>query len=119
MGFIFLYLLTFTAISYSQNKDTLYITADSLASTEYYLGRWDKADWYYKSGDDPSWALPEYNHSDWDTVNSFLQIGKFDQSEWKGVAWLRIVFEIDSSLKGKTVGLKNAPRRSFGNLFKW
>jgi hypothetical protein len=35
-----------------------------------------------------------------------LGIGKFDQSEWKGVAWLRIVFEIDSSLKGKAVGFK-------------
>ena len=103
---LILYILVFTSISYSQNKDTLFLTADTLASTEYYLGRWDKADWYYKSGDDPSWALPEYNHSDWDTVTSFLQIGKFDQSEWKGVAWLRIVFEIDSSLKGKTVGLK-------------
>ena len=103
---LILHLIVFTTISYSQNKDTLFITADSLASTEYYLGRWDKADWYYKSGDDPSWALPEYNHSDWDTVNSFLQIGKFDQSEWRGVAWLRIVFEIDSSLKGKTVGLR-------------
>jgi serine phosphatase RsbU (regulator of sigma subunit) len=106
MGFIFLYLLTFTAISYAQNKDTLFITADSLASTEYYLGRWDKADWYYKSGDDLSWSLPEYNHSDWDTVISWLEITKFDRSEWKGVAWLRIVFEIDSSLKGKAVGFK-------------
>ena len=75
-----LHLIVFTSISYSQNKDTLFITADSLSSTEFYLGRWDKADWYYKSGDDPSWALPEYNHSDWDTVNSFLQIGKFDQN---------------------------------------
>ena len=103
---LILYILVFISISYSQNKDTLFITADSLANTEYYLGRWDKADWYYKSGDNSSWALPEYNHSDWDTVNSFLQIGKFDQSEWKGVAWLRIVFKIDSSLKGKTVGLR-------------
>lgn len=103
---LILYILVFISISYSQNKDTLFITADSLASTEFYLGRWDKADWYYKSGDDPSWALPEYNHSDWDTVISFLQIGKFDQSEWEGVGWLRIVFEIDSSLKGKTVGLR-------------
>ncbi len=103
---LILYILIFISSSYSQNKDTLFITADSLASTEFYLGRWDKADWYYKSGDDPSWALPEYNHSDWDTVISFLQIGKFDQSEWEGVGWLRIVFEIDSSLKGKTVGLR-------------
>ncbi len=102
---LFLYILVFTSMSYSQNKDTLFITADSLVRIEYYLGRWDKADWFYKSGDDPSWVLPEYDHSDWDTVNSWLQIGKFDQSEWKGVAWLRIVFRIDSSLKGKTVGL--------------
>ena len=103
---LILHLIVFTSISYSQNKDTLFITADSLSSTEFYLGRWDKADWYYKSGDDPSWALPEFNHSDWDTVNSFLQIGKFDQGEWRGVGWLRIVFEIDSSLEGKTVGLR-------------
>jgi serine phosphatase RsbU (regulator of sigma subunit) len=106
IGFIFLYLLTFTAIGYSQNKDRLFITADSLASTEFFLGRWDKADWYYKSGDNPSWALAEYNHSNWDTVASWLEIGKFDQSKWKGVAWLRIVFKIDSSLKGKAVGFK-------------
>jgi serine phosphatase RsbU (regulator of sigma subunit) len=103
---LILYLLVLTLNSYSQNKDTHFITADSLVSTEFFLGRWDKADWHYKAGDDLSWALPEYNHSDWDTVTSWLEIGKFDQSKWKGVAWLRFVFEIDSSLKGKAVGFK-------------
>ena len=83
IGSIFLYLLSFTAIGYAQNKDTLFITADSLASTEFFLGRWDKADWYYKVGDDPSWALPEYNHSDWDTVISWWKLGNLIKANGK------------------------------------
>jgi serine phosphatase RsbU (regulator of sigma subunit) len=61
-------------------------------------------DWKYKSGDNPNWAAIDFDDSDWENVNSLNYPN--NSLNWKGVGWFRKTFKIDSTLFGKTIGIR-------------
>jgi serine phosphatase RsbU (regulator of sigma subunit) len=80
---------------YSQNIDTVFINADSIKDKSISL---DDV-WRYHPGDDSLWALPEFDDSDWDTLNTRMTIENLAENVWQGIGWFRKVIEIDSSLR--------------------
>lgn len=60
--------------------------------------------WKFHSGDGANWAADNFNDTDWLTVNSL----KFPDTSkaWIGIGWFRKSFKIDSSLFGKTIGMR-------------
>jgi serine phosphatase RsbU (regulator of sigma subunit) len=59
--------------------------------------------WRFRAGDDPSWAGPAFDDSDWRHVDSGS--GPFG-SDWQGVGWLRRRLRVETSLQGTVVGLR-------------
>lgn len=63
--------------------------------------------WKFHPGDDPSWALPETNDADWETLapefmNNFVP----PKSGWDSINWFRLHFDVDESLANQPLGLK-------------
>jgi serine phosphatase RsbU (regulator of sigma subunit) len=56
--------------------------------------------WRFRSGDDPGWADPEYDHEQWESVNPLLRSEDFPAAGWNGVGWFRLPVTVDSSLWG-------------------
>lgn len=57
--------------------------------------------WLYHPGDNSVWASTEYNDSQWDTINSRLDLSKIDPVYFPDVGWFRLHFEIDSTLQNR------------------
>ncbi len=97
-------------ISYfAQSKDTLFISAESLKTGNFYIatpswGQQAEILWRFSPGDDSLWADPFYDDSKWELVNPWLDVLKPETNKWKGIGWFRKVVRIDSSLRGKTIG---------------
>ena len=53
--------------------------------------------WKYKNGDDPAWAKPYYDDSNWDTIG--IRLNLFDTTEisFTGQGWFRYELELDSN----------------------
>ena len=95
-------LILFFSSLYSQSRDTLYIFADSLAENSI-----DVVDpWRFKSGDSIEWASPDYDHSNWMTINSRLSYEEKDDTLWKGIGWFRKILVIDSSLHHESIAFR-------------
>lgn len=58
-----------------------------------------KFEWKFKTGDDPVWATPGYDDSDWATIESGVDWEKQGYSDYDGYAWYRQKVVIPSSLK--------------------
>ncbi len=86
----------------AQIQDTVFIHADSLDKKNVSLNNI----WKYHLGDDSTWALPSFDHSNWDTINVGLDLSEVEDSLWTGIGWFRKYIEIDSALINKTVGLR-------------
>jgi serine phosphatase RsbU (regulator of sigma subunit) len=100
--FIFLYALLISAQCLNaQAADTVFINLDSLKTRAVNLD----GVWKYHSGDDIAWSDPNYNDSDWDTLNPALNWGEYNTASWKGIGWFRRVLVIDSALYFKSVSL--------------
>lgn len=54
--------------------------------------------WLFHIGDDSTWANPDYNDSDWITVDSRLKRQDYKELDYNGLAWLRLHLQLDSSL---------------------
>lgn len=54
--------------------------------------------WKYKSGDDTTWAAPDYDDSDWLTISS---PSKISDSLFHGIGWLRLTLKVDSTYSKK------------------
>ncbi len=61
--------------------------------------------WKYKIGDDSSWASPDYDDSDWQSINPRLDKKDFEKLNWTGNIWFRNEIEVDSSIWDMTFGL--------------
>jgi serine phosphatase RsbU (regulator of sigma subunit) len=61
--------------------------------------------WKYKIGDDTSWASPNYNDSDWESINPRLNKEDFEKLDWTGNIWFRNEIQVDSSLWNIVFGL--------------
>ena len=61
--------------------------------------------WRYHSGDDPRWALPEWDDTSWELVPSKLKRRDLPADGWGNIGWLRLHIRADSTLWGKPLGL--------------
>lgn len=61
--------------------------------------------WNYQIGDDSSWADPNYDDTDWKSINPKLNKNDFEKLEWTGNIWFRNEIQVDSSLWNIVFGL--------------
>jgi serine phosphatase RsbU (regulator of sigma subunit) len=61
--------------------------------------------WKYKIGDDTTWTDPDYDDSDWKSINPQLTKEDFEKLDWTGNIWFRNEINIDSSLWNIVFGL--------------
>ena len=54
--------------------------------------------WKYQIGDDSSWANPDYDDSEWKSINPELNKENFKKLDWTGNIWFRNEIRVDSSL---------------------
>jgi signal transduction histidine kinase len=54
--------------------------------------------WKFHPGDDPHWANPGFDDSQWQPADPGTDITKFDQLKNAGVGWLRLHIRADSAL---------------------
>src|ERR1700744_2185688 len=54
--------------------------------------------WKFHPGDDPHWANPDFDDSQWQLANPGTDITKFDQLKKAGVGWLRLHIKADCAL---------------------
>jgi len=54
--------------------------------------------WKYQIGDDSSWADPDYDDSEWKSINPELNKEDFKKLDWTGNIWFRNEIQVDSSL---------------------
>lgn len=59
--------------------------------------------WRFSPGDDPAWAGPSFDDSEWATVKVPQLNGQvyFDRED--GVAWFRVAFTVPSALRGRAL----------------
>ena len=50
--------------------------------------------WKYSAGDSLKWAQPEFDDSNWDTLNPRLKWEQYDTTKWKGIGWFRKILII-------------------------
>ncbi|MFQ5606166.1 MAG: ATP-binding protein, partial [bacterium] len=65
--------------------------------------------WKYHSGDNPAWALPDFDDSGWETTNTLLRRKELPASGWPGIGWFRLHLAVDSTLANVPVGLRVSP----------
>jgi serine phosphatase RsbU (regulator of sigma subunit) len=61
--------------------------------------------WKYQSGDNPQWADPDFDDSEWEIVHPLLRKDRMPESGWDNIGWFRIKIVVDSSLHGVPLGL--------------
>lgn len=61
--------------------------------------------WKYRIGDDSVWADPNFDDSEWETINPMLPKKEFEKLNWTGNIWFRNNIIVDSSLWNKPLGL--------------
>jgi serine phosphatase RsbU (regulator of sigma subunit) len=73
-----------------------FLTAESIKK---YI--WLRESWRYHPGDNPQWADPEYDDSDWEITNTVLRPKSVPTSGWNGIGWYRLHITVDSLLLNK------------------
>jgi signal transduction histidine kinase len=79
----------------SQNSAVPFLHLDSLPAGGTLL---DKG-WKFHEGDYPGWAKPDYNDSNWQTVDLNNYSSYFPEFKKKGIGWFHLKFYMDSSLR--------------------
>jgi signal transduction histidine kinase len=62
--------------------------------------------WKFQAGDYPSYALPDYDDSMWKPINPRLDIYDLPQMRNTSIGWIRIRFQVDSSLLNKPLAFQ-------------
>lgn len=63
--------------------------------------------WRFRAGDDPSWAQPRVDDSDWEAVEPGLfRRGEPLPDGWRGIGWLRARLRVTPDLVGVPVALR-------------
>jgi len=91
---LFLSALLIVDYSYASSIDTIYVHSDSLKNNSVSL---DMV-WKYHPGDDTTWANPDFDDSNWDTLKTRMESSNNPKEFWQGVSWFRTVIKTDSSL---------------------
>ncbi|MEZ5083375.1 MAG: adenylate/guanylate cyclase domain-containing protein [Bacteroidales bacterium] len=83
----------------SENKPYIF-RIDSLNKTVE-LNRY----WRYHAGDNPAWADPTFDDSEWDTLSTRLNLAELEEGVFGGFGWFRLHLVIDSSLRNRSFAL--------------
>lgn len=67
---------------------------------------WFSAPWKYHPGDNPEWANPTYDDTDWEPVSTLLSQKELPESGWEGIGWFRLHLTVqDEKLKNLPLAL--------------
>ena len=81
-----------------------FITASSYGQEVFQLQKIDEGGitldkaWKFHSGDDPAWAKPGYNDSNWEKIDPTDELHHLPQVRKAGIGWFRLTMQVDSSL---------------------
>ena len=101
MRIIIIFILSVSFLSAQDYSDSIFISADSLKSGSISFNQ----AWRFSSGDDTLWSMPEFDDTEWDTLNPGLTWGDYDTNVWKGIGWFRKNIIIDSALQNSSVAI--------------
>jgi signal transduction histidine kinase len=62
--------------------------------------------WKFQAGDNPAYVLPHYDDSKWQPIDPTLDIYDLPQMRNTSIGWLRIHFQVDSSLLHKPLAFQ-------------
>jgi serine phosphatase RsbU (regulator of sigma subunit) len=84
-----------TAAGDATSQDVVIVTPEAVRS-----GIVLREGWRFRAGDDPGWAAPDLDDSDWQRISSVeIELGP------EGIGWLRRRLFVDSSLSEPVIGL--------------
>jgi serine phosphatase RsbU (regulator of sigma subunit) len=67
---------------------------------------WPTSPWKYHPGDNPEWANPAYDDTDWESVSTLLSQNALPESGWEGIGWFRLHFTVwDDQIKNMPLAL--------------
>lgn len=95
--------LAISVTAQADPAETFIVSADSIKKHESY---WINANWKYIPGDDRSYAEIGFNDSSYIGIDSRLQPVYGNPESWNGIAWFRLLVDVDSALAGKVLGLR-------------
>ncbi len=58
------------------------------------INPWPTSPWKYHPGDNPDWANPAYDDTDWESVSTLLYQKALPESGWEGIGWFRLHFTV-------------------------
>ncbi|NIT60820.1 MAG: SpoIIE family protein phosphatase [Aliifodinibius sp.] len=83
-----------------------YLSSEKLEQSDLKL-IWLADNWLYHAGDNPSWANPDYDDSNWESVHPALNLRvPYPKDGWKGNGWFRLHLKVDSTLQNKPLGIR-------------
>lgn len=105
-GFLLTTVLSILILScHVPGQQPLKVSADNLQNNNTVdLG---SGGWKYHAGDDPNWANPQFDDSDWETLNSTnFQTEKFPAGGWNGIGWFRLLVNVDETALKENISLR-------------
>lgn len=102
---LYIYLLLLSFVSFSQTNDSINLYTDKIFPERgVYFNITDN--WKFKTGTDADWKNADFNDADWTPVKyDSLKVIVGKKVNFKGKAWLRNTFEVDSTLVGIPLSL--------------
>lgn len=99
----FFYILSFLTIynSLFAGENNIRLHVDSLRNEEGFIQV--SGECRYHVGDNPNWANPGYDDSNWKIGDTRFVADDWLSGEWEGIGWFRFRFDIDESLRNKTI----------------
>ncbi len=95
---VFVISLMLISKNYAIDIDTVFVQIDSLTERLQIA-----SPWHFHSGDDTTWALSDYDSSEWDTLQSWFES---DETKWTGIGWFRKTIVFDSTARNKSIALQ-------------
>ncbi len=79
---------------------------------------WLKSSWKYHPGDNPEWANPTYDDTDWESVSTLLSQKELPKSGWEGIGWFRLHLTVqDEKLKNMPLALYTAYQAGASEIY--
>ena len=94
---------SFTQIS--RDESPIKLSADSLAKSYLSITSARDSSWHYSTEDNFSFALPDYDFTQLETINPYINLKAWDKNKSPEVIWLIKQIEIDSTMQNKSIGI--------------
>ena len=99
--FSFLLLLGFAPNSFSQDSFNNAIHLTELPPEGVLLNK----GWKFQAGDNPEWAMPDYDDKGWTPVNPALELHNLPEVREAEIGWFRLELKVDSLLASKSLAI--------------